>query len=426
MSLDLPAIREQFPALSLPHDDRPRVYLDNPAGTQAPTVVLDRMRAAMVECNANMHGNFRTSHQATELSQQAHEAMADFYNAASPGEIVFGQNMTTLTFQMTRVFAPLFREGDEMITTHMEHDGNNTPWRRMAAERGLVVRTLPFDRDTYEFDLADLDALINERTRFAALNFASNLLGTINPIKEMCRRLRAAGAITYVDAVQYAPHGPIDVQDLGCDLLVSSAYKWYGPHQGVLWGREELLQSLDAYKLSVVPDQCPDKFETGTQSLEGQAGVIGAVEYLQWLGRSYGGDGGPAAGDSPLPPRTREVHGALGAMAEYEQELSERLVAGLQAIAGVRVHGITDRAAFARRVPTVSFTRPGLDPADLATWLGDRGVYVWNGHSYALPVVEFLNLADAGGVVRVGPTHYNTLAEIDAAVALIDEYCRAH
>ena len=150
MSLDLPAIREQFPALSLPHDDRPRVYLDNPAGTQAPTVVLDRMRAAMVECNANMHGNFRTSHQATELSQQAHEAMADFYNAASPGEIVFGQNMTTLTFQMTRVFAPLFREGDEMITTHMEHDGNNTPWRRMAAERGLVVRTLPFDRDTYK------------------------------------------------------------------------------------------------------------------------------------------------------------------------------------------------------------------------------------------------------------------------------------
>lgn len=426
MSLDLPAVRERFPALALPHDDRPRVYLDNPAGTQVPTVVLDRVRAAMVECNANMHGNFRTSQRATELSQQAHEAMADFYNAASPGEIVFGQNMTTLTFQMTRVLAPLFRDGDEMITTHMEHDGNNTPWRRMAAERGMVVRTLPFDRGTYEFDPADLDALINERTRFAALNFASNLLGTINPIKEMCRRLRAAGAITYVDAVQYAPHGPIDVQDLGCDLLVSSAYKWYGPHQGVLWGRQDLLQSLAAYKLSVVADQCPDKFETGTQSLEGQAGVIGAVEYLQWLGRSYGGDGGPDAGGSPLPPRTREVHAALGAMADYEQALSERLVAGLQAIDGVRVHGITDRAAFTRRVPTVSFTRRGLDPADLATWLGDRGVYVWNGHSYALPVVQFLGLADAGGVVRVGPTHYNTLAEIDAAVELIDEYCRAH
>ncbi|MCB0983549.1 MAG: aminotransferase class V-fold PLP-dependent enzyme, partial [Ilumatobacter sp.] len=249
MSLDLATIRAQFPALALRHDARPRVYLDNPAGTQVPTVVLDRMRTTMVEHNANMHGHFRTSDEATELVHQAHLAMADFYHASSEREIVFGPNMTTLTFQMTRVLGPRFQEGDEIITTHMEHDGNNTPWRRMAAERGLVVKTLPFDRDTYEFDLAELDGLITDRTRFAAVNYASNLLGTINPIPEMCRRLRDAGVITYVDAVQYAPHGPIDVQALGCDFLVSSAYKWYGPHQGVLWGREELLQSFDAYKL---------------------------------------------------------------------------------------------------------------------------------------------------------------------------------
>lgn len=423
MSLDLATIRAQFPALALRHDARPRVYLDNPAGTQVPTVVLDRMRTTMVEHNANMHGHFRTSDEATELVHQAHLAMADFYHASSEREIVFGPNMTTLTFQMTRVLGPRFQEGDEIITTHMEHDGNNTPWRRMAAERGLVVKTLPFDRDTYEFDLAELDGLITDRTRFAAVNYASNLLGTINPIPEMCRRLRDAGVITYVDAVQYAPHGPIDVQALGCDFLVSSAYKWYGPHQGVLWGREELLQSFDAYKLSVVPDECPDKFETGTQSLESQAGVIGAIEYLQWLGREMGAE--HLSADTSLPVRTREVHAAMVAMAEYEHALSGRLIEGLQAIDGVRVHGITDPAAFARRVPTVSFTRPGMVPSEMARWLDGHGVYVWDGHSYALPVVQFLGLEQSGGVVRVGPTHYNTLDEIDTVVALAAEFLRA-
>ncbi len=208
------------------------MYLDNPAGTQVPEVVLDRMRAALVEFNANMHGNFRTSDVATETVHQAHVAMADMYHAASPDEIVFGPNMTTLTFQMARVLGPLFTEGDEMITTHMEHDGNNTPWRTMAAERGMVVKTVPWNRETNEFDLDALDELITPRTRFASLNVASNILGTINPVKEMVARLKAVGAITYLDAVQYAPHGPIDVQDLGCDFLVSSSYKWYGAAPG--------------------------------------------------------------------------------------------------------------------------------------------------------------------------------------------------
>lgn len=421
MTFDLDTIRAQFPALALRHDgDRPRVYFDNPAGTQVPQQVLDRMRAAMVECNANMHGSFHTSREATELVDEAHRAMADFYNATSEREIVFGPNMTTLTFMMTRVLGPTFREGDEIITTHMEHDGNQTPWKTMAAERGLVVKTLPFDRSTYEFDLDELDALITDRTRFAALNFSSNILGTINPIKAMCARLRAAGALTYIDAVQYAPHGAIDVQDLGCDFLVASAYKFYGPHQGILFGREELLSSLPAYKLRVADNALPGKWETGTQSLEGQAGTIGALEYLQWLGTTMGAEHMPA-GDH-LRQRTRDLHGALAAMADYEHSLSGRLIAGLQGLDGVEIRGITDPAASARRVPTVSITKQGMDPEALATFLDQHGVYVWNGHSYALPVIEWLGLHDLGGVVRLGPTHYNTVDEVDTVVQLIGDF----
>ncbi len=421
-TFDLDTIRAQFPALALRHDDLPRTYLDNPAGTQVPTHVLDAMRTAMVEFNANMHGQFRTTLLATELEHEAHCAMADFYNAPSADEITFGPNMTTLTFQMTRVLGPLFQEGDEIITTHMEHDGNNTPWRRMAADRGLVVKTLPWSRDTYEFDLAELEALITPRTRFASLNYASNILGTINPIKQMVAMLKAAGAMTYVDAVQFAPHGAIDVQDLGCDFLVSSSYKFYGPHQGVLFGRREITEPLDAYKLRVVPNSIPDKFETGTQSLEGQAGVLGAIDYLRWLGSTMGAAHVAAATAAGMKQRTAEIHGAMNAMVEYEQTLSDRLITGLQSINGVIVHGVTDRTALDRRVPTVSISHPSMDPADAATFLDQYGVYVWNGHSYGLPVIEFLGLQDKGGVLRIGPTHYNTLAEIDRVVDLVGQY----
>jgi cysteine desulfurase family protein (TIGR01976 family) len=421
MTLHLDAIRALFPALSLPHaGGRPRVYLDNPAGTQVPQQVLDQMHHALVHCNANMGGQFQTSREATALTHAAHEAMADFYNAASDREVVFGPNMTTLTFVMARALGPRFSEGDEMIITAMEHEGNNTPWRTMAAERGMVVKTLGFDRDTYEIDLDELDSLITPRTKFAALNYASNLLGTINPVGEMCARLRAAGAMTYIDAVQFAPHGPIDVQALGCDFLISSAYKFYGPHQGVLYGREELLQGTPAYHLRTVPDLTPNKWETGTQSLAGQAGTIGALEYLEWVGRTMGAEHRP---DTPgLRERTRDLHAGLAAMAHYEESLSERLISGLAAIDGVRIHGITDPTAYHRRVPTVSITADGMDPEAMADFLGDQGVYVWNGHSYALPVVEWLGLADRGGVVRIGPTHYNTLDEIDTAVGLIAEF----
>jgi len=418
---DLDLIRAQFPALAVTDDGSRRVYFDNPAGTQVPNHVLDRMRDAMVNFNANMHGNFRTTRLATELEEEAHRAMADFYHAASADEIVFGANMTTLTFMMTRVLGPRFEAGDEMIITSMEHEGNNTPWRTMAAERGMVVKTLPFDRDTYEFDIDELDSLITPRTRFAALNYASNLLGTVNPIKQMVAKLRAVGALTYIDAVQYAPHGPIDVQDLGCDFLVSSPYKYYGPHQGVLFGRGELLSSLKAYKLRVVPDVSPGKFETGTQSLEGQAGVLGAIEYLQWFGTTFGS--ASIEGMAQGPHRRRaEIHAAMTVMVDYEKVLAERLVNGLLKIPDLCVRGITDPARFDHRVPTVSFTHPQVVPSELATFLDTHGVYSWDGHSYALPVVEHLGIADSGGVLRLGPTHYNTVDEVDTVVDLIEGF----
>lgn len=417
---DVNVIREQFPALARTDDGKPRVYLDNPAGTQVPRMVVDRMVEALTAYNANMNGNFATSRTATDTVLQAHLAMADFYNASGAEEIVFGPNMTTLTFMMARVLAPLISEGDEIISTHMEHEGNNTPWRTMARERGATVKTLPFDRSTYEFNIDDLDALITDRTKFAAINYSSNLLGTINDVKEMCRRLKARGVITYVDAVQYAPHGAIDVKDLDCDFLVSSPYKYYGPHQGVLYGRRELLERLTAYKLRNVADKSPGKWETGCQSLEGQAGVIGALEYIQWVNDQSRRAHEPAS--ATLRERTRRIHGGLAAMAAYEHMLSDRLIDGLLRIPGIEIRGITNPERRAHRAPTVSFTHERIQPSDLAKYLDANGVYVWDGHSYAVPVVEWLGLENRGGVVRIGPTHYNTVDEIEIVLSLIDDF----
>ena len=422
MAIDIDAVREQFPALALTHDGNPRVYLDNPAGTQVPRVVLDRMMQALVEFNANMGGNFHTSRLATETSAEAHRAMADIFNASSEREVIFGANMTTLTFMMTRVLAGRFEPGDEIILTQMEHDGNASPWRIMAEEIGMTVKRLEFDRSTYELDLSKLDDLITPRTKFAAINMSSNILGTINDVKAMCAKFRERGILTYIDAVQYAPHGPIDVQDIGCDFLVASVYKFYGPHQGVLWGREELLSTLPAYKLRVVKDVPPGRYETGTQSLEGQAGTHGAIEYMQWVGRTMGAEYLPTT--SGMSTRTREVHAGLLAMADYDRGLSRHLIEGLQRIDGIEIRGITNPERFEHRVPTVSITRPGLDPAELATFLDQHGVYVWNGHSYGIDVIERLGLQDRGGVLRIGPTHYNTVDELDTALTLIEDFVR--
>ena len=274
--------------LALLDEGRARIYLDNPAGTQVPEVVLDRMRHYLVSSNANVGGAFRTAVASDAILQEAHTAMADLLNAASPDEIVFGPNMTTLTFALSRAFGHQIKAGAEIIVTRLDHDANISPWLRLAEDCGAVIRWLDFDPANGTLRLDEFEHLLTDKTALVAVGYASNLLGTINPIQKMAEQAHAAGALVYVDAVHYLPHGPVDVQALGADFLVCSPYKFFGPHQGVLWGRGELLDQLPAYRVRPAPAEPPGKFETGTQSHEGQAGVLGAIEYLEWIGAEYG------------------------------------------------------------------------------------------------------------------------------------------
>lgn len=418
MPFDVEAVRSRFPALALRDDGRPRVYFDTPGGTQVPRQVVDRMAAYLVETNANHGGAFRTSVASDAILEEAHAAMADLLNAPSPAEIVFGPNMTTLTFAVCRAMAPLFRPGDEVVVTRMDHDANVSPWLLLADDLGLVVRWLPFDPATYRYDLDALDALLGPRTRLAAVSYASNALGTINDVRAIAERVHAAGGLVYVDAVQYVPHGPTDVQALGGDFLACSAYKFYGPHQGILWGRAEVLDRLRAYKVRPASDALPHRFETGTQSHEGQAGTLGALEYLEWIGETMGA--GYEAFHLPMTGRRRRLHAAMTAIQTYEQGLAAHLLRGLAALPGVTIHGITDPAALHERVPTVSFTMEGHAPADLAHRLAEHNIFAWDGHYYAVEVTRTLGLHERGGMLRVGLGHYNTVGEIDFLLEVLD------
>lgn len=419
MTYDVAAIRGQFPGLKRVQNGEPAVFFDNPAGTQMARQAIERMVWAMTECNANLGGHFETSILAEKLVEDAHEAAKDFVNARDVREIVFGQNMTTLTFMMSRSLGRDFKPGDEIVVSRMDHDGNVTPWVIMAEERGLTLKYLDFSPETFEFDLTRLSDVITERTRLVAVGYASNVTGTINNVKAIAKAAKAASggkALVYVDAVQFAPHGVIDVQDIGCDFLVCSAYKFYGPHYGLLWGRQELLEKLTAYKVRAATEDLPSKFVTGTTNREELAGIMGAIEYYEWLGKTYGG-----ATDPALTRRQRIVAG-IQAMLRHDHALAERLIAGLKQIPGVRIMGITDPAQFDRRVPTVSFILPDCDPAEIAKYMGAQGIYVWDGHNYGVEPITRLGLLDKGGVVRVGPTHYNTPAEIDRFLGALKVY----
>lgn len=419
MTYDVAAIRGQFPGLKRIEDGEQAVFFDNPAGTQMAQQAIDRMVWAMTECNANLGGHFATSLLAAKLVDDAHEAAKDFVNARDVREILFGQNMTTLTFMMSRSLGRDFKPGDEIVVSRMDHDGNVTPWVIMAEERGLKINWLDFSPETFEFDLSRLGDIVNERTRLVAVGYASNVTGTINNVKAITQAAKTASggkALVYVDAVQFAPHGVIDVQALGCDFLVCSAYKFYGPHYGLLWGRQELLERLTAYKVRAATEELPSKFVTGTTNREELAGIMGAIEYYEWLGRKFGG-----ATDATLTRRQRIVAG-IEAMLRHDHALAERLIAGLKLIPNLRVMGITDRANFSRRVPTVSFVLEGSDPAEIAKFMASQGIYVWDGHNYGVEPVTRLGLIDKGGVVRVGPTHYNTPAEIDRFLAALNVY----
>lgn len=425
MALDIARIRTAFPSLSVADGGRRCVYFDNPGGTQVPRQVIDRTVDCLTRANANLGGAFASSIAAGEIVDEAHQAMADFLGAASAEEIVFGQNMTTLTFHVSRSIGLTLKPGDEIVVTRMDHDANIAPWLLLARDRGCMVRWLDFDPATFEFDLSRIDDVVGPRTRVFAVNYASNCTGTISDVGRIAAlvKARAPDAIVYVDAVQLAPHALIDVQALGCDMLVCSPYKFFGPHQGVLWGRRDLLASLEPYKVRPADDALPYRFETGTLSHEGMAGTLGAVEYFAWIGETMGGAMAPAPGESP---RRRAVRAAWSALADHELALTNRLVDGLRARPGVIVQGITDPAAFRRRVPTVSFTHERLSPAVLAQGFADEGIFVWSGHNYAVEVVRTLGLLDRGGVLRIGLAHYNTAEEIDLCLDVLDRMIRAN
>lgn len=417
-TLDLSPLRSQFPALALRDAGRPAVYLDGPGGTQVPQRVADAMARYLLCTNANHGGSFHTSRESDAVLAAAHEAMADLLNASSAREIVFGANMTTLTFAFSRTISRHLRPGDEILITRLDHDADRAPWLALA-EQGVAVREVDFDPADCTLRLDDLAAKLSPRTKVVAVGYASNAVGTINPISQIAAMAHAVGAWLWVDAVHYVPHGPVDVQALGCDFLVCSPYKFFGPHSGVVWGRHDLLEQLRAYKVRPAGDSSPDKFETGTQSHEAQAGVLAAVEYLAELGEEFGAH---LADQFPgFSGRRRALKQAMAAIQAYERDLFERFVAGLLAIPGLSFYGIRDFARFGQRTPTAAFRLAGHTPAQVAEHLAQRGVYVWAGNFYAIAVTEDLGLEDSGGVVRAGLAHYNTAEEVDYCLACLRE-----
>jgi cysteine desulfurase family protein (TIGR01976 family) len=414
MPLDIETIRAQFPALQ-----RPAIFLDNPAGTQIARQSMDRMTTYLRGYNANHGGAFATSRESDAVLHEAHAAMADFLNAASPDEIIFGQNMTSLTFSISRALGRRLNPGDEILVTRLDHDANISPWLMLAEDRGCTIRWVDFHTEDGTLDMESMQAALEHKPRIVAVGYASNALGTINPVEKIIPMAKAAGALVYVDAVQYAPHGPIDVQQLGCDFLVCSSYKFFGPHQGILYGRYELLDELTAYKVRPAPTEPPGKWMTGTQSHEGIAGVLGAIEYLEWLGTSFGQDYVEKYSGRYQGRRLRLKQG-MAAQRAYEFELARALLDVLEETPGVTVYGLTDRRRLEERVPTVSFNmtlgtgsnaRP-VHPRQIAEKLDESNIYVWDGNYYALAVTTRLGVEESGGMVRVGPVHYNTVEEI--------------
>jgi selenocysteine lyase/cysteine desulfurase len=359
-------------------DTRP-IYFDNPAGTQVPFSVVRAISQTLINANANLDGAFETSRSANEILLNARRAMADFLNAPSPSTIVFGPNMTTLTMALSRAIGKTLSEGDEIIVTHLDHDGNIAPWLLIAEDYKLKVRWVDVQ--------------------------------TINDVKKVVELARKAGALSFIDAVQYAPHGPIDVQDLDCDFLVTSSYKFFGPHLGALYGKQKLLERLPAYKVRPAPNQAPNRWETGTQNHEALSGLIAAVDYLAWVGEEFGK---PYVEQFPgFEGRRLNLKVAMRASAEYEKTLSHRLLKGFSEIEGVTVRGITAHDRLDERVPTFAFSVEGKTPREVAEALGKVHIYAWDGNYYALAIMERLGVEDKGGLVRIGAAHYNTIYEVD-------------
>lgn len=409
MSFAIDDIRSEFPALALTDNGRRRIYLDNPAGTQVPRRVAEAVSRCLLETNANLGGYFATTLAAQQVVDDAHAAMADFLGAASAEEIIIGANMTTLTYHMSRTIGRDFAPGDEIIVTRMDHEGNVSPWLQLAEDRGLTVRFLPFDETSWQIEPAALAALLTERTRLVALNYASNLTGSINNVRELTALAKGAGALVYVDAVQFAPHGLVDVQAIGCDFLACSAYKFFGPHMGIVWGRRDVIDALQPYKCRCSSNGLPERFELGTPQIELMAGLTAAVSYFEEVGGRAGATGS----------RRDKIATAYAASIAYENMLAMQLIDGIRDVPGLRIHGIADVARIAERVPTVSFTVDGIRPETIARQLNGEGIFVWSGHNYAWEIVHQLGIPAEDGVVRIGIAHYNTAEEVGETVEAV-------
>lgn len=406
--LDPGSLRPQFPALQQEVNGRSPIFFDGPGGTQAPQSVIDAMSNYLAQGSSNLGGPFRTSQQTDEITAAARAAIADLFNAANPEEIVFGQNMTSLTFAMSRALARTWQPGDEIIVTQLDHDANIAPWLLAAEDRGVTVRWLDINPADCTLRLDTLPDLLNERTRLVAVTFASNAVGSISDVGRVVELAHAAGALVYVDSVHYAPHGLIDVQALDCDFLAASVYKFFGPHTGALYGKYELLDSLQAYKVRPSSSKPAGKWETGTQSFESLAGVTAAVEYLAELGGDHG-------------TRRERLVQAMEKIKAYEMGLSDYFLNEATKVSGLRVFGITDVERLEQRTPTFAVSLEGHTPEAVARYLGEQDVYVWNGHYYAVAVMERLGLLDRGGLVRIGFVHYNTAEEIDRLITVLSE-----
>jgi len=409
-AFDIDWVRSQFPALALKVNGYPAAYFDGPGGTQVPQRVIDAMVGYLTTSNANLHGAFATSRRTDQVLAAAHTAMGDLLGCDA-AETVFGANMTTLTFTLSRALGRELAPGDEIVVTRLDHDANVSPWTALE-ERGCVIRWVDVHPDDCTLDIGDLRRQVTPRTRVVAVGYSSNAVGTINDIEEVVRLAHAMGAMAYIDAVHYAPHGPIDVQKLDCDFLVCSPYKFFGPHSGVLYGKREHLQRLRPYKVRPAADRIPGRWETGTQNHEAMAGVTAAVEYLAELGQRH----------------TPEAHGpraallaAYDALRAYERRLLEQLVPALLDIPGLTFYGITEPARFHQRVPTVAVRIAGRSPCELAAYLGERGIFTWDGNYYALNLSERLGVESSGGMLRIGLVHYNTAEEVDRLLAALRE-----
>lgn len=395
--MDVSSIRDQFPALGPGPDGATTIFFDNAAGTQVPRRCIDRVVDYFVSSNANTHGVFATSRRSDALIEEARAAVADFLGARVAGEVAFGANMTTLTQAFARALGRSLSEGDEIVTTRLEHEANVSPWLALE-ERGVRVRFADIRLSDMTLDLDSLREEITDRTRLVAVGLASNAFGTVNPVAEVAALAHEAGALCFVDAVHYGPHGPIDVEALGCDVLVCSAYKFFGPHVGALWGRAEVLEQLRAYHLRTVAAVAPDKLEVGTLNHEGIAGTLGALEYLESLGT-----GGT---------RRERLRDAMRRIREYERGLSLATLEELGRCPHVRVYGITDEARVDERVPTFTVTVEGHTPEAVCGRLAEARINAWHGNYYALEPMTRLGLEERGGAVRLSPVHYNTREEI--------------